>query len=434
MKRLLITVLMVLVVLGSAFAGGGKEEKGAGIPAFDPNKQYTINIGVFDELLDGYREALATNDFKTQYPNITVELNQGDWDGHHERLVTVIAAGDKSNDIEAIDEAFIGGFINGGGFVDLSAVPFNCSGVAKQLAPFALKNSTTTEGQVIALPVDIAPAVMFYLKPLADAAGVSLDNVKSWDEFIKIGQKLTIDKNGDGTPDQYLLATPEDVALVALNNGVGAWIDKDGIVMEPKEKYMSILNLLKKMVDTKTVANFESWSEPWMASYSNGSVSAVISGAWFAGALKGYLSPDQGGEWRAAKLPGNVYVNMGGSFLGIPSGVSNDNKAAAWEVLKFLTTNPKAQLATFGTMGAFPALKSVWNDPFMNEGEEYFGGQKVRLIYADVVKNIPEVTPGEYDPTAIGIWNTAIASVVEGDLTPEEAYEQVKMQITAIMD
>jgi multiple sugar transport system substrate-binding protein len=434
MKKALIVFLLIAMVIGFASAAGSKESGSAEIPAFDPDKEYTVTIGVFDELLDGYTEALGSGDFKKLYPNINVEIVQGDWDGHHERLVTVIAAGDKANDIEAIDEAYIAGFVTGGGFSDLRQAPYGCDSVSGELAPFALKNATAEDGSVVALPVDIAPAVMFYQKPLTDAAGVSLDNVEDWNHLATIGQKLTVDKDGDGSPDQFLLASSEDIALVALNNGIGCWFDAQGNVMEPKEKFIGLLEQIKRMADTKVIANYEPWGDAWSASYSNQSVVAAISGAWFAGALKGYLSADRVGEWRVAKLPGNAYVNMGGSFLGIPESTAAENKAAAWEVLRYLTTSADAQMATFETMGAFPALKSVWDNPGMNLGEEYFGGQKVRQIYADVAKNIPAITPTEYDPTAQGIWNTALAEVMEGALSPEEAYEQVKSQITAIMD
>jgi len=434
MKKVLLGLLILTVSAGFIFASGDDEKSASSAVGFNPNKQYTIKIGVFDELLDGYTAALESGDFKKMYPNINVKLIQGDWDGHHERLVTVIAAGDKANDIEAIDEAYIAGFVTGGGFDNLSAAPYNCSEITGNIAPFALKNSTDSEGNVIAIPVDIAPAVMFYLSPPVEEAKVSLDNLSVWADLVTAGQKLTKDRDGDGNPDQFLLASSEDIALVALNNGIGCWFDKNGNVLEPKEKFLSLLKLIKRMGDSKIIANYEPWGDAWMASYSNRSVIAAISGAWFAGALKGYLSPEQKGNWRVTKLPGNAYINMGGSFLGIPANTDSENKAAAWEVLKYLTTNQKAQLATFETMSAFPALKSVWDDPAMNEGEEFFGGQKVRKIYADVAKNIPAVTPTEYDPTAIGIWNTALMSVMEGDLTPEEAYKQVKDQITANMD
>jgi multiple sugar transport system substrate-binding protein len=70
-------------------------------------------------------------------------------------------------------------------------------------------------GQLLCLPQNISSLVVYYNKGLFDAAG--LDHPAddwTWDEFLAAAQALTVDRDGDGTTDQYGLGT--DASLYRL--------------------------------------------------------------------------------------------------------------------------------------------------------------------------------------------------------------------------
>jgi len=397
----------------------------------DPN---VITIGVFDELEDAYGAIIASDDFKAAFPGITVNLSKMDWDGHHERLVSVIAAGAGANDIEVIDEGFIGQFVTGGGFTDLSQAPFTGNEDVKKLAPFAAANARTEDNALIALPVDIAPAVMFYRNGIAEDSGYDFSKMASWNEYLNAGKAVTKDLNGDGAPDQWMISSAQELALVSINNGIGCWINEKGELLQPKEKFTSVLEMVAAMDITGVHADYDAWTEPWEAGFSSGSFATSLMGSWFAGALKGWMASDQAGQWRVGYIPGGAYINMGGSFMGIPESVDEEKKALAYDVLKYICTNQDAQMSTLDMIGSFPALVSCFDDPRMAGGDEYFGGQNVKLLYADVAKHIPAVTSGEYDQMARGFWQGAVNGVVAGEYTPEEAYQYVLDNLKASMD
>lgn len=424
-KSFLVLLLLAVIPLGLLFANGQQDD------ADNPN---VITIGVFDELEDAYGAIIETDDFKAKFPDVTVKLSKMDWDGHHERLVSVIAAGAGANDIEVIDEGFIGQFVNGGGFTDLSQAPFTGEADIKKLAPFAAANARTSDNQLIALPVDIAPAVMFYRKDAADATGYDFSRMTSWDEYMEAGLKATKDTDGDGVIDHWMLSSAQELALVSINNGIGCWINKEGELLQPKEKFISILEMVAAMDKTGIHADYEAWTEPWEAGYSSGSFATSLMGAWFAGALKGWMASDQVGEWRVGYIPGGAYINMGGSFMGIPESVNEEKKPLAYEIMRYICTNQDAQMSTLDMIGSFPALVSCFDDPRMAGGDEYFGGQEVKLLYADVAKHIPAVKSGEYDQMARGFWQSAVNGVVAGEYTPESAYQYVMDNLKASMD
>jgi len=432
MKKKIISILVMFALSFMIFANGQQEE--VSIPAFDPAKEYKLSFGGYGDLERAYKVIFESAEFKAAYPNITFEYQTADFGGHHDRLTTVLAAGEATNDIEALEIGFIAKFVEGGGLTDLAAAPFNGVEEGKDLVSFAMSNATTSNGKLVAYPVDIAPAVLFYRKSLADEAGVSLDNLKSWDEYIEAGKKLTIDRDGDGVIDQFAMPHASEVAMMPLNGGKGGWFDDNENPLEPKQKFMDSLELVKKIREAGIDGDLGAWSGPWIQAFPDGTVASIVNGAWWGGTLKAWVASDLSGDWRVAPLPGGLYASQGGTYLSIPAKVPVENKAAAWEVIKYLTTSKHAQLSTFEQIDAYPALTTVYDDPIMDEPVAYFGGQKIRQIYADVANNIPSAKVSEYDAAVLSIFNNAVTDVLVNGANAEDAYQKALNQIRAIVD
>lgn len=417
MKKM--SILLVLGLAFSAFAMG---------QALDPAKKYEVTFGGYGDLEKAYKAVFATDDFKSKFPNVTVKFQTADFGGHHNRLTTVIAAGEQTNDIEALEVGYIAQFVQAGGLTNLNAAPFNAGKITKPIVGFAKANATTDGGELIAMPVDIAPAVMFYRADLAKKAGVNMDNVANWDAYIANLKKLN-----DPANKVFGIEHPAAVAMIPLNGGKGGWF-QNGKPLEPKAKFLEALTLVQKVKAAKVDGDLGAWSGPWSQAYLDGKIASIVNGAWFGGTLRTWLSPaaaDGTSQWRVAYLPGKQMASLGGTYLSIPSTVPQPRKLVAWEIVKYLATSPVAQLTTFKEIDAFPALTSVYNDKVMDEPVAYYGGQKVRKIYADVALNIPENKVSEYDAVILGIWNGAVTDVVNGKATPEAAYASALKKVIA---
>lgn len=437
MGKKTILVLVVSILLVMSFVGcskSGDVASGSDMPAYNPDTEYTISIGCYGDLEKAYLAVMDTEEFKEKFKNITFEFQTADFGGHHSRLTTVLAAGEATNDIEALEVGFIAKFVEGGGLTDLAAAPFNGDVEGKDLVDFAMSNATTEKGRLVAFPVDIAPAVMFYRKSIVDAAGVSVENLGSWDEYIEVGKKLTNDRDGDGVNDQFAIPNASDVAMTPLNGGKGGWFNAEGKPLEPKEKFISALTVVKEIREAGIDGDLGAWTGPWTQSFADGTVVTTVNGAWFGGALKTWIATDTSGDWRVTKLPGNTLAALGGTYLSIPENVADGQKAAAWEVIKYLSTSANAQLTTFETIDAFPALTTVFNDPIMDEEVEFFGGQKVRQIFAEVASDIPNASVSEYDAAVLSIFGNALTDVLVNDVSPEDAYQKSLNNVLAIAD
>ncbi|MDC7220852.1 MAG: extracellular solute-binding protein [Spirochaetales bacterium] len=432
MKKMLILCTLALFAGMALWAEGSQEAES--IAPFDPQKEYHLSFGGYGELEIAYKAVFESEDFKAKYPNITFEFQTADFGGHHNRLTTVLAAGEATNDIEALEVGYIAKFVEGGGLTNLAAKPYNGLDAGKDMVDFAMSNATTDAGNLVAFPVDIAPAVLFYRKSLTDAAGVDMNSLESWDDLIEAGKLLTLDKDGDGQIDQYAMPHASEVAMTPLSGGKGGWFDEKGRALEPKEKFITALEVVKEIRDAGIDGDLGAWSGPWIQSFADGTVASIVNGAWFGGALKAWIASDLAGDWRVAPLPGNTYAALGGTYLAIPAQVPAENKAAAWEVIKYLSTSENAQLTTFREIDAFPALTTVYDNPIMDEPVEYFGGQKVRLIYADVARNIPSAKVSEYDAAVLALFGNAITDVLVNNVDPEAAYQNALLEISALTD
>lgn len=361
-----------------------------------------------------------------------MELQPADIGGHHDRLVTQIAAGTGANDIEALEIGYIARFVQKGGLTNLAVAPFNGFEAGKNLVKFGMGNATTTDGKLVALPVDIAPAVMFWRKSICDKAGVNMENIGSWQEYIEKGIKLTVDKDGDGKMDQWAIPHPTDLAMIPLNGGKGD-LFQGKEPYAPKSKFIDVLILVQAVRKSGIDANFTPWSGEWQNGFKENKVVTMFSGAWMGGHFKNWMCPELKGDWRVSYPPGKTYSSYGGSYLSIPEQTPVEKKGDSWEIIKYLCTSPEAQLLTFRTTDAFPALTTVFSDPVMNEPVEYFGGQKVRQIYQDIGKNIPVQKVSQWDAIAVDIFNKAIGSVISDNVPVEQAYNTAKKEMLAQM-
>src|SRR5690606_29298436 len=66
-------------------------------------------------------------------------------------------------------------------------------------------------------PLSFTPLSMFYNAAMFEATGVEVPT--TWDAWVDAAAALTVDENGDGTPDQYGLALQDNATV-----GNGVWM------------------------------------------------------------------------------------------------------------------------------------------------------------------------------------------------------------------
>jgi len=421
MKLRLGLVMLLAVGLGLILGGG--------LAAQD--QKVTITVAVYPDL-DSVIEAVLPA-FNALYPDIEVELEVAGYGDHHTKLLTVLAAGKGVPDVAAIEIGYIARFAAEGGLVDLSQPPYNGEAYADLYVDYAWKQAHTVDGRLIAMPADIAPATMFWRRDVFAERGVSIDEIKTWDDYIEVGKKLTYDADGDGEIDHWLVANAADVAMI-LWGGHTHFFDEEGNCIVDSERFVKAFTVAKAIRDNGLDARIGAWTGEWYEAFKRGTVATEINGAWMLGHLKNWIAPETAGKWGAAHLPGwvpteRIYTHRGGTWYAIPQ--ASEHKEAAWKLVKFLTTNPVIQLRAFEVTSAFPAVKAVWEDPIFEEPIPFLANQRARLLWKEAISHITGVPTNPNDALAFEIVSDALTQVLEEGRPIKEALAEAKRLIEA---
>ncbi len=147
------------------------------------------------------------NEFQKENPGIKVEINWTDWDSHYEKLKTELAAGGGPT-VYLLDSVYIQGYAGRGLLEDLSTK----SKIFSKEKYSGLEAVKDPQGKTYAIPQGLQVNVLYYNKDMFDKAGVKYPN-GNWttDDVLAAAQKLTIDVNGDGKPDQWGIALPNHI-------------------------------------------------------------------------------------------------------------------------------------------------------------------------------------------------------------------------------
>lgn len=348
--------------------------------------------------------------------------NHGD---HHTKLTTNLATGSGAGDVIVVDVEKIGPFVASGGLVNLSE-QYGADKYEERFAPYAWAQGKGSDGDVYGIPVDLGPGVMYYRTDIFENAGIDVEEaIKDWDSYIAAGEKLK-EKN------VQLIASAADVAqaiiFTTVPEGEGLYFDMDGNPVVTSERFVHAFTVAKEIRDKGLDGRILAWSNEWYEGFRNGTFATQLSGAWLLGHLNNWIAPDTAGMWGVENLPDGIYGSWGGSFLSIPT--QSPNQDEAWQLIEYMTTDRDVQLKHFETIAAFPANTTTYDDDLFQEEVAFLGGQKARLVFAEVAQNIKPVQPAKGDHVARSIiLENALMEVLDEGKDIETALKEAERLI-----
>lgn len=141
-------------------------------------------------------------EFEKHYPNINVVYEPNPGRQYEEKILTALAA-DAPPDVFLLDSKLIPTFTNKKILLNLSPYLEKLGIDTSLWFPNVLKIAWKENG-LYAFPKGFTPLMIFYNKKLFHEANVPYPQpLWTWNDYLSIAQRLTLDKNGDGTPDQY---------------------------------------------------------------------------------------------------------------------------------------------------------------------------------------------------------------------------------------
>ena len=218
--------------------------------------------------------------------------------------------------------------------------------------------------------------------------------IETWDEFLEAGR--TIFRETGGRTKLFHLPTSNRMTamfeILIQQNGGQVFDDRGRLAVNSPET-LQVLGQLRRFLDSGVCSNVDMWTAEYMASIKNDTVATYPIAVWFGGTIKDQ-APRSAGNWGVFRLPalepgGRRVSNFGGSVLVIPDQCSN--KEAAWAFVEYALCTKEGQLTQYKHFDLFPSLMTTFDDPFFDEGEAFYGGQKVRRLFATEIEKIPRL-------------------------------------------
>ena len=193
-------------------------------------------------------EAAAIAEFEAAHPGVTVEVQAMPPSDYWPRVSALAASGDLP-DVMAMSSGFVQEWAGADNLLDLT--PYIDEGALDGYFTSAVEIGNI-DGQQVAFPQNWVAPVMYYNRTAFDAAGLDYPAADwTWDDFRAAAEALTVDEDGDGTPEQYgywVYGRYAQTDPWVFRNG-GRYVNEDGSALEINEQAQTALAFLASIVD-----------------------------------------------------------------------------------------------------------------------------------------------------------------------------------------
>jgi len=338
---------------------------------------WNIAAGSLTELVPG---------FEATYPRSTVNINMTG-SNMQSRFFLSLSAGVGAPDISQLQIREAARYTYTRRLTDLTAV----AGKYADQFPRSSWEDCLFEGRVYAIPWDTGPCAVFYRRDMFDDYGIDPASIETWDDYLEAGKAIL--ERSNGKTKMLFLPTHDILVMftIVLQQINGQVFDDQGRIAINSNESLKVLELVKKFLEAGICANERYWMPAFYAALGSDRVATYPMAAWFGGMLKD-SAPETAGNWGVFRLPalepGGLRTSIsGGSVLVIPDQCKQ--KEAAWAFVEYALCTPGPQIEQYKSFDLFPALLTTHQDPFFDEPDPFFGGQKVRRLFAMDVEKIP---------------------------------------------
>jgi len=338
-----------------------------------------LTFWTFIELHQKFYEAMAKQ-FAVANPNVnvtfkasTIPMNQ-----MHDQLLMSLAASTGAPDIVDVQIRWAGMFFKGNPqyFVDLTPTVDKYRNV---LQPEIMKQFTDARGRVLGIPTHIGVGVMYYNKPEFDRAGVNVDQIKTYDEWVRVGQKMNRPNEGVWfTAHHYAFA--REFLLYTMQKG-GYAIDPAGKITVDGAPAVEALRFIYDNINTQKIAtiapNGSIYDPAFFELMNKGKVLSLPHAHWYTSRFKAFM-PDLKGKIVVRPLPlwqpnGNKSASMGGTGTAITR--QSKNPDTAIKFLEFAKLSYEGNIKIATDLSFDPMRMDVYSDPRIVAPDPYFNNE-----------------------------------------------------------
>ncbi len=447
MKKLVSLMLAGIMCLGATACSSkpsttppaepGKEAPAPAAPAAEaPKGAYELSFWTFQEIHNQfYQDAVET--WNKKYPDRPIVLKPEvySYDDNHNKLLVALQSGTGAPDMADIEISRFANYLKGS---EPALVPLN--DVVEKEMPNMVKarfDNYAKDGKYYGIDFHVGATVLYYNTDIIKAAGVDIDSIKTWKDYVEVG-KTVLEKTGK---PMTAYETTEHWSIYPMMNQQGSDVfGKDGSVTLDNaintKTLEFMLDNIKSGIAVKAPGGFMH-SEEWYAYMNEGNVASIIMPAWYMGRFTDYM-PDLKGKITLRPLPiFNEGDKRSAGMGGTGTSVTNQAKDVQLvkEFLAFAKTDREQNIKMWTMLGFDPIRWDVWDDPAMkqpNKYTDYFGDGVFDLLYT-LKDEFNSLNITEQYPEGITLLQkTVMVNALENEsMTPAEALKTAADELRA---
>ena len=397
------------------------------LPTIDENTEAEITIWAWNVAAKALVESAKS--FNQKYPKIKVNVQEyGLAQNVYERYSVILSSGVGVPDIIQIESDYVQTFAETYPqyFFDMNEY----IDIEGKVDPSKISTSYDSEGKLVSIPWDSGPVVMFYREDLFNQAGIDINSIITFEDYILAGKKLK-----ERFPNITMTGLPftqdENLFRCLLVANKSYYLNNKGEITVASSKAIETLQMIKRLIDEGVAKNTINWDGGIVAN-KNGELASWIMGGWWGGTIKDQM-PEMKGKWKIAPIPafpdGARASSSGGAGLSITAS-EPIKQAAALEFIKESLMNVDNQLMMYEKYSLFPSYLPTYDDERFLKSDDYFGDDFNKIL-ADVTKEIPNVIYASKDFAEIK--NTVVSvyeDVLNNNRDIKSALEQAASQIS----
>ena len=373
--------------------------------------------------------ANAADRWNKENPDKAIKLTVENYpfDQMHNNLLMALQSGSGAPDIADIELAKFPNFLKG----DVQLEPLNDL-IEPELDSFMEErvNIYAKDGKYYGAPTHLGASVVYYNTEIMDEAGVDIDSIKTWDDYVEAGKKV-VEKTG------------KPMTTIA-DNWYGIWpyvaqkgsdfFDEKGKLTLDNEKNIETLEFINDLVNKHKIAELapggQYHTEEFYGFMNDGGQASLVIPMYYMKDFTTYM-PDLEGKIQIRPMPkwsDSDYqsVTMGGTGTAVMS--QSEHVELAKEFLYFAKLSKEGNIQLWKELGFDPPRWDVWEDPAMREDNVYYQyfHEDIFDVLLSVKDNVAGIQLSEYTPDVLTEIDSNIMHKVlrEKSQTPEEALKQ----------
>jgi arabinosaccharide transport system substrate-binding protein len=286
------------------------------------------------------------------------------------------------------------------GFVDLTE-RLSAQGYRERLVEARL-SVWSKSGHIFALPHDVHPVMLAYRADLVEALGIDVESLKTWDDFVAVGRRVTADLDGDGSIDRFMIDLPSSgahgLSIVMLQRGLSLFDEHEQVTFNRPLMVDTLIWYLHQSYGEHRIAFDCGWGQPLAKAMADGLALFYLMPDWRTH-LTEMEAPKVAGKMKLMPLPawepgGRRTAVFGGSGLAITK--HGKNPELAWQLAQDLYFTRGELGQRFQQTNILPALKDAWDLPEFNQPNAFFSGQRLGTLYAELATQVPPLWVNPY--------------------------------------